>query len=226
MSNICINCNTDNPIDASYCRSCGFNLSKYNKQSHRLLEGIEKEINGNIAEATNIYKELIDAGFEYANYNLALNYIFHSDNIATQNHGLKLLKETAQTNDISAINALGLYYYEGIEGLLPVDYYQACYWFNKSYSLDQNAYAARFLGLLHLDGEGGLTKDIHKAFSLLKEATENGDDDAPAFLGWAYEKGIEVPVNLKKAKTYYTIASERGSEVAIQRLNKQKFWYI
>jgi len=60
------------------------------------------------------------------------------------------------------------------------------------------------------DGEGGEAIDFPKMFGLFSAAAEQGHPDAQYQVGYCYENGVGVPVNVEKAKFWYAKAAERG----------------
>jgi len=66
--------------------------------------------------------------------------------------------------------------------------------------------------------DGGLFKrDIDKAFKLLNAAAEKGQPSAQWFMGVMYEHGESVPVDLEKAKAWYTKASQSKDKDVAER---------
>lgn len=53
-------------------------------------------------------------------------------------------------------------------------------------------------------------KDISERLEILEKASEEGDAKAAALLGDIYRKGMEVDIDLNKAKSYYELAYKRG----------------
>lgn len=54
----------------------------------------------------------------------------------------------------------------------------------------------------------GSARNYQKAYELLKQAVNEGDFEAAAYLGWMHLEGIGRPINLKKAEKYYKIAAD------------------
>jgi hypothetical protein len=78
--------------------------------------------------------------------------------------------------------------------------------------------AITFLGTAYNFGYFGLVKSDKKAAKIWKRAVELGDLDAMILLGNAYNKGLGVKLDKKKAERLYRMAANRGDALAQNRL--------
>lgn len=104
---------------------------------------------------------------------------------------------------------LGLYHETALGGVKK-DYKKAVQWYEKA--IKKGSRKANYrLGKMILNGSG-VKKDPYRAFVLIKSAAMQGRGYAEAihWLGYLYENGIGTSKNLKKAKTLYAAASEKG----------------
>lgn len=60
--------------------------------------------------------------------------------------------------------------------------------------------------------------DVGMAIQYFRQATNAGHQEAPAWVGWIYEKGKKGQINLTKAKAWYQLAADRGSQFAVGAL--------
>jgi len=79
---------------------------------------------------------------------------------------------------------------------------------------NNNAKACNVLGDSYSRGVLGLTRDYRKANELFLKAGELGCADGYRSLGDAYDRGIGVEADQKKAKYYYELAALNGSVTA------------
>lgn len=63
------------------------------------------------------------------------------------------------------------------------------------------------LGVCYRDGKGGLPQDYKKALELLPRAGELGYVKACNNIGYAYQYGQGVEIDMKKANHYYELAA-------------------
>ena len=70
------------------------------------------------------------------------------------------------------------------------------------------------LGEMYLKGSGGVKVDTDKAFYWLAKASNSNDAQAQYLLGYMYENGIKVAVNISRAVTLYKKAAKRGDILA------------
>ena len=77
-------------------------------------------------------------------------------------------------------------------------------------------------GCNYRDGRYGLPVDYTKALELFYRAAKLGDTEAYLNIGYSYENGRGVDVDLKKAKHYYELASMKGNEIARHNLGAKE----
>ena len=73
-------------------------------------------------------------------------------------------------------------------------------------------------GLMHESGEGGVKKDIKKAFEFFKSAAELGNPMAQYNLAAYYENGEGVIKDMEKAFHWYTKAADQGDVEALHNV--------
>ena len=66
-------------------------------------------------------------------------------------------------------------------------------------------------------GEGDLPVDYQKMISLFTAAALGGHPDAQYELGFCYENGLGVPINVGQAKSWYDKSAAQGNEKAARR---------
>jgi len=77
-----------------------------------------------------------------------------------------------------------------------------------------DAYAIFIIGLYYEDGTNGYPQDSAKALELWHRAGELGHDEAYCNIGYAYNNGLGVEIDKKKAKHYWELAAMRGDAKA------------
>lgn len=70
--------------------------------------------------------------------------------------------------------------------------------------------AKGMLGSLYLVGVGSLNKDFSKAWSLLQESSQGGNDEATFLLGYCHMMGYGTPKNTEKALTIWKSLAQNG----------------
>ena len=105
---------------------------------------------------------------------------------------------------------------ENGRGGLDRDLKQAVVWYKKAAS-GKDPEALFRLAMICRDGDGGESVDFLKMFELVTAAAELGHLEAQYQLGYCYENGIGVPINVEKAKFWYAKAAERGHATARNR---------
>jgi len=89
-----------------------------------------------------------------------------------------------------------------------------------------NSTALYKLGCFHLYGLCGTSKNFEAAQNYLLESANSNNGPALALLGFMYEVGRGVPVDLKSSIEYHRRAVENGykkSMTSIDRLTLQRF---
>jgi len=85
-----------------------------------------------------------------------------------------------------------------------------------------DAVAMHNLGNYYSRGEGGYPQDYGKALELYHRAAELGYSKAYCNIGCAYDQGVGVEVDKKKAIHYYELAAIGGSATARENLGKHE----
>ena len=98
---------------------------------------------------------------------------------------------------------------ENGRGGLSRDLKQAVVWYKKA-AAKHDPDALFRLAMVYRDGEGNEPVDHPKMFELVMAAAEQGHLEAQYQLGYCYENGIGVPINVDRAKFWYAKAAERG----------------
>ena len=89
-------------------------------------------------------------------------------------------------------------------------------WYKKS-AEQKNPEALFRVGMAYKDGDGNEPVDYARMIEYFTEAAQAGHSDAQYQLGYSYENGIGVPINIGKAKYWYDKASAQGNSKARQR---------
>lgn len=87
-----------------------------------------------------------------------------------------------------------------------------CYKIGVDYDITR---ASLYLGKLYLRGINGGKPNPRKARRALEHASDQGDTEAAALLGQAYDEGRLGKVNPEKAFHYYLLAAERGDTTSM-----------
>ena len=86
-----------------------------------------------------------------------------------------------------------------------------------------NAEATYLLGFFYRQGENGLQQDHGKALDLWRRAAELGSAAAYNNIGYAYENGMVVESDDKKALYYYELAAMGGDVYARHNLGGSEY---
>ena len=85
-----------------------------------------------------------------------------------------------------------------------------------------HAYATYDLGCCYRDGRYGFTQDYTKALELYHKAGELGHTTAHCNIGYAYNYGQGVEVDMKKANHYYKLSAIGGCTQARYNLGNME----
>lgn len=149
-----------------------------------------------------------------ATYFLAIVYEEHSNSqIRDRNHARTLYEKAAQFKLGEAQYRLGnlLLKHFPDQANVAVQLLQAAA--NQHYSP-----AEYLIGVLHEMGKHGLPRNVKTAVGYYARAAEKGHSPAMCRLGVLYQYGIEVVVDLEKAKEWYQKAAQNGIVEASRRL--------
>lgn len=109
--------------------------------------------------------------------------------------------------------ALQYYYGEGIEK----NEEEAVYWFSES--AEQGYSEAQYsMGVCYMEGTGGLTISMYKAFQWWLKAAEQGHMEAQYNVGLCFKDGVGTLKDPYEAKDWFKKAAEQGHEKAKQNL--------
>ena len=116
----------------------------------------------------------------------------------------------AREGDAQAQFQLALLYYQG--GVVPRDYEQARYWFEKS-AAQGHTVAEYNLGVMYNNGEG-VPRDPRKAVYWWQKSAANGHAAAQTDLAMRYYKGEGVAQSSETAAMWMKKSAEQGDEMA------------
>jgi uncharacterized protein len=139
-------------------------------------------------------------------------------NMMTQvNEALEALNNMAEQKNAQAQYTIGLLYYRGEVG--PIDYQKALKCWGKAARLEY-APAVYQLGVMYLQGDGELRKDLSAAHRLFERAANHKQPYALAefMLGEMYSQGQNVDQDVDKAIDWYKKAAAHGCEPAQSKL--------
>jgi hypothetical protein len=127
---------------------------------------------------------------------------------------LRLYFLSAAQGYISAMNNIGVVYAVGGDGVVA-NLEEAATWYRKA-AEQGDATSQNQLGELYLYGRG-VQKDYVEAMKWFLKASRSSER-ANYNLGSIYEKGLGVPQDLGKARSYYQVAQSKGSLSAKNKL--------
>ena len=192
-----------------------------------------------IAEALHWYKKAAEQG--NVNAQISLGYMYQNG-IGETNHeeAFKIFLKLATNGNLYAQKTLGHMYMIG-QGTQR-DYNQSIIWFTKAEERG-DGYSCGAIGWMYYHGNGVAKDEVaaldwfkkgisrndafsKKEFEILKQKKENNSvkvspknkKEEQYWLGYQYEKGINVDKNHKKAIEHYLVAAELGNAKAQFRL--------
>jgi tetratricopeptide (TPR) repeat protein len=126
-------------------------------------------------EAFKWYLKSANAGYQYAQFHIALAYRMGYGVDENASEAAKWARKSADQGNAYGQNEIGEFYFKGygVEKNLP----EAVKWFQKS-AAQNNKYAQNNLAEMYEKGLGGLTKDINMAVSLYRKAAKQDISDA------------------------------------------------
>jgi len=151
---------------------------------------------------------------------LASGYLRKSAPIPTPSHPspLQQLEKAAADGDTSAMNVLGLMYYDGHE--VTADESQARQWFEKAAASGDTS-AMNNLGLIYEHPRtAGVSPDYRQARLWFEKAVAAGDPAAMFHLGVMYEESEGLARNYQTARKLYEKAAAAGNTDARERLRQ------
>ncbi len=117
------------------------------------------------------------------------------------------LQEAVEQGNPQAQFEMGLHADEG--SLFTQDTAVAAQWYAKA-ATQGHAGAAYALGMIYVQGKGGVPIDLPQGIQWLTQAAERGHPEAQYTLGWAYESGKGVPQDGAKALEWHQKAASSG----------------
>ena len=128
------------------------------------------------------------------------------------------LKSPEDNFDSKAFFKMGNFYmYGSIQNGIEKNYENALKYYQKSYDLG-NAHARAMLGKIYMFGLANQEQNTTKGIEFLGDAIAKGSIDAMATLGYAYQNGIGVEVNDRKAFFYIKMAADQKHLESINNL--------
>ncbi|MFZ4682530.1 MAG: protein kinase domain-containing protein [Terrimicrobiaceae bacterium] len=126
---------------------------------------------------------------------------------------LELLRTAAAFHHENAMNILGDLLKKGIPGVLEPDPKEAVRLFAEAAKMGFLDAQAN-LGVMYVNGLGGVKTDRPKAFALWKEGAELGNAMSMYFYAMALEGGLVTPPDPAGAKKWYVESARRGNPAA------------
>lgn len=131
--------------------------------------------------------------------------------------GLSWLEKAAESGSGHAMNALGLLYRDGTDGL-EADPEKGVYWFRRGAEAG-NGDAMENLGLACLAGDG-ISRDVNEARRWLERAVEQGNASAECSLGTRFSNGDFGQKDWDEAVKWWEKAAEHGDATAMGNLGR------
>ena len=130
-------------------------------------------------------------------------------------------RRAADGGNTPAMSNLGLLYEEG-KGV-PKDEAKAVELYTRAMNDEDNpeSQAMVNLGIMYLDGRGGLQKDEHKAVELFRKAADGDNLNGMVMLGAMYQDGEGgLPKDRTQAVNWYKKSADKGNEYAKKLLKE------
>lgn len=168
------------------------------------------------ADALPLYQKAAAGGSVLALHNLGLLYVEGRGANQEEARGIALIQQAAGRGLALSARVMGDYYLLGTH--VRKDLAQARVWYDKAATgAGADAYAARFLGFMMLEGQGG-PKDERAARAMFQRAADLGEPVGTRALGYMYLNGKGGPQDLQKARGLFLIAAEAGEPSAMNNL--------
>ncbi len=161
---------------------------------------LKKKIDANDPAAKFVWAELIFSGIDHQ---------------ITPQQALQLLEEASKSGYIDATVELGIRLCSG--SLLVQDIEHGKLFLKQAADVGNTEAQVRLWMIELNDNHANASSSL---IDSLKRATDAGSVLAQAMLGYCYQKGIGVPLDLPKSVTYYREAARRGSETAYSALKE------
>ncbi len=161
-------------------------------------------------------KERVDRNDPAAEFVWAGLIAFGFDNQLVESQALELLKHAADQRFTEAVVELGICYYTG--KWVKENREQGIQLFRKAEQMGSREANIR-LCMIELMNNDQQTPDSTLLKTLIKSA-DDGSILAQSMLGYCYQEGKGVSVNLPQAVRFYRKALQRGSKIAYEALRK------
>ena len=135
-------------------------------------------------------------------------------------HALELLRTAAAFHHENAMNTLGDLLQRGIPGILEPNPKEALRLFAEASRMGFLDAQAN-LGVMYVNGLGGLPTDRPRAFALWKEGAELGNAMNMYFYAMALEGGLTAPPQPVEARKWYVESARRGNAAALAWCRKE-----
>ena len=204
------------PIQLYSCHISLNCLEHYYELGEKYKRGIDAEQDGDLS--VRYYRVAAELGFTKAQYKLGVCYRDGFGVDLDINEALLWFKKAAEQGDINAMFNIG-----GI-------YKRTNNSFEKSAFLDTVIYAGKLLfankddvdalsvlGICLVEGKGG-EKNEGKGFSYLKQAAENGNSNAQAYIGSYYYIGRSVKQDKEEAVKWFKLSANQGNSLGQRAL--------
>ena len=174
-------------------------------------------------EAFEWFKKSAEQGVAEAQYTLGMCYAEGIGVDKDEKEEFEWFKKSAEQGFAVAQLNVGICYDKGT-GCVQ-DYNQAFRWYTKASENKENeevySRAMYCIGFMYLEGTIGFGSPT-TAFQYFQIAAQHGNASAQHVLGFCYENGKVVEVEIEKAKYWYGEAAKQGNMEAIDALNRLK----
>ncbi|MBL4846839.1 MAG: SEL1-like repeat protein [Planctomycetes bacterium] len=179
--------------------------------AHSLGEGVERDR----AKAAVFYEQGVEAGDVLAMGNLGVFYFLGRGIAKDTSRAAALFREGAEAGDPFCMGYLASLYESG-DGIAK-DAPESVKWSQRG-ARAGDAHSMGILGNHYYKGSGGLEGDPAEATRWYLKGAKAGGQIAMFNLGWSYEFGGEVELNLGLALKWYRLALKAGNARAMGRL--------
>lgn len=170
-----------------------------------------KDIRKDFKETVKWFKRAADQGMQNAERDLGCCYRDGTGVAVDQMEAVKWFHRAAERGDTKTMFLLAVAHYLG-RGVAK-NYVEAARLFRKCVDAKIRIEQAFVnLGLMYWYGGNGIEQDYIIACEWFKKAAVQGNTTAMYFLGDAYQEGIGIDKNIKKAKEWYQKGADSGAE--------------
>jgi TPR repeat protein len=163
-------------------------------------------------EALRHYARGVEAGDPYAFYSLGRQFLRYGTSPEMELEGYDLMMRSLEVGHTFAMNELGFFYLD--EGGEFHDAERGLRYLRES-AAREDIYGFNNLGLVYLNGLGGVERDDRVAYDLFLKAANGGHPDAPQNLGHMLRDGrVGGSPDYPAAVGWYVQGLERGDGIA------------